>query len=162
VELNNRSNHCEVKAIAIGPGVLCEGGGLSSSPEEAEAIMGKLLKTPQRRRKKKGLLELGVSNSHPRRSTRLSTKSSQAGILSQSRQGMSSVYLSAGDIDNCNQWLFVSEPVAEPSKLWEISRRVGITCRLDEQEVIQEYSCLEARDLEFMKSVEEGKGDGFA
>jgi len=82
--------------------VLCEGGGLSSSPEEVEATMGKLSKTLQRQRKKKGLLELGVSNSHPRCSARLITKSSQAGIFSQSRQGMSSVSLSDGDIDNCN------------------------------------------------------------
>ena len=53
--------------------------------------------------------------------------------------------------------------MAEPSKLWEISRRVGITCRLDEQEVVQEYSCLKARDMELMKSIEEGnvRKDGF-
>jgi len=34
---------------------------------------------------------------------------------------------------------------------------------LDEQEVVQEYSCLKARDMELMKSIEEGnvRKDGF-
>ena len=73
---------------------------------------------------------------------------------------MSSASLSDGDINNCNQRLFVSDPVVEPSKLWEISNRLGIRCREDQQEVVKEYSCMETRDLEFMGIVEEGKNDG--
>jgi len=73
---------------------------------------------------------------------------------------MSSTSLSDGDIDNCNQRMFVSDLVVEPSNLWEISRRLGMRCRGDEQEVVKEYSCMETRDLEFMGNVEEGKKDG--
>jgi len=56
--------------------------------------------------------------------------------------------------------LFVIDPVVEPSKLWEISNRLGIRCREDQQEVVKEYSCMETRDLEFMGFVVEGKKDG--
>ena len=85
VELQNFGHFFEIKKDAIGPGVLSEGGGLSSSLEEVEATLGKLSETTQRRRKMKGLMELRVSNSHPRRSARLSTKSSQIENISQSR-----------------------------------------------------------------------------
>ena len=50
--------------------------------------------------------------------------------------------------------------MVEPSKLWEISNRLGIRCREDQQEVVKEYSCMETRDLEFMGFVVEGKKDG--
>ena len=70
------------------------------------------------------------------------------------------VSLSDGDIDNCNLRLRESDSLEEPVKLWEISRKVGITCRKDEQEVVQEYSCLEERDLKTMRCVEEGKKGG--
>jgi len=109
----------------------------------------------------KGLSELGVSNSHPRRSVRISIRSAQVGISSQTRRGMSLVSLSDGDINNCNLRLCDLDSSVDSSKLWEISRKVGINCRGDEQEVVNEYSCLEARDLEIMKSAEKGKKDSF-
>ena len=42
MELQNCGQPCEAEENAIGPGMLCEGGGLSSSPEEGEASVGKL------------------------------------------------------------------------------------------------------------------------
>jgi len=50
--------------------------------------------------------------------------------------------------------------LVEPYKLWEVSRQAGITCCGDEQKVVKKYICLEERDLEIMKSAEEGKKDG--
>ena len=38
---------------------------------------------------------------------------------------------------------------------------MGITCQRDEQKVVNEYSSLEVRDLQFMESVAEGKKDVF-
>jgi len=73
---------------------------------------------------------------------------------------MSSVSLSDGDIDNCNSRLRDTISPADPSKLWEISRRVGIFCKGDDQEVENEYVCMEARDVEFLKNVEERNKDG--
>jgi len=73
---------------------------------------------------------------------------------------MSSTTISDGDIANCNVRWRDSELLVEPSKLWGISRQAGITCRRDELEVVKEYICLEERDLEIMKNVEESKKDG--
>jgi len=135
--------------------------GASYCPGDHEATTGWFSKTTQHRGKMKGLSELGVSNTHPRCSVRLSIRSSQARNTSQFRQGTTSVSLSDKDIDNCNLQMCDPESSVEPSKLWEISRRVGITCRGDEQKVVKEYSCLEVRDLEIMKSAEKGKKDVF-
>lgn len=159
--LKNCEKPSEDVEDAVGPVMMCEGGALSPSPIEGEASVGKFSRTYQRRPKLKGLMELGVPNSHPRRSARLHAKIPQTGSFILFKQGMSSASLSDGDIENCNQRLFVSDPVVEPSKLWEISnRRLGIRCRGDQQEVVKEYSCMETRDLEFMGIVEEGKKDG--
>jgi len=109
----------------------------------------------------KGLTELGISHSHPRRSARLISRYSQARISAQPRQGLSSVSLLDGDIGNCNIRLNVSESEDEPAKLWEISRSAGTLCRGEEKEVIKEYVNMEARDLEILKSAEEGRKDRF-
>ncbi|KAL9324137.1 hypothetical protein ACSQ67_008994 [Phaseolus vulgaris] len=65
-------------------------------------------------------LKSKLSKYYFRRSARLHAKISQAGSSILFRQGMSSASLSDGDFDNCNQRLFVSDPVVEPSKLREI------------------------------------------
>jgi len=115
--LKNCEKPCEDVEDAVGPVMMCEGGALSPNPIEGEASVGKFSRTYQRRPKLKGLMELGAPNSHPRRSARLHAKISQAGSSILFRQGMSSASLSDGDIENCNQRLFVSDPVVEPSKL---------------------------------------------
>ena len=135
-------------------------GQLLCGGEDAESA-GRFLKSTQRRRKIKGLVDLEGSKSHPRRSVRISNKYPQSAFSSHSKQGMPAVSLSDGDIDNCNLRLHESELPEEPAKLWEISRKVGITCRKDEQEVVHEYSCLEERDLKTMRCVEDGKKGGF-
>jgi len=117
--------------------------------------------TTQRRRKIKGLVDLEGSKSHPRRSVRIRIKCPQNALSFLSRQGMPTVSLSDGDIDNCNLRLREFDSPEEPIKLWEISRKVGIRCHKDEQEVIQEFSSLEERDLKTMSCVEEGKKRGF-
>ena len=105
-------------------------------------------------------MELAAPNSHPCRSVRLRSKAARVGNLPQTIRGMSSVSLSDGDIDNCNSRLRDTISPADPSKLWEISRRVGIFCKGDDQEVENEYVCMEARDVEFLKNVEERNKDG--
>jgi len=110
--------------------------------------------------KSKALLIWKAPSHTPRRSVRIRNKCPQNALSFLSRQGMPTVSLSDGDIDNCN--LRLREPVSpeEPIKLWDISRKVGIRCRKDEQEVIQEFSSLEERDLKTMSCVEEGKKGG--
>jgi len=133
---------------------------LPGSGEES-MLMGRSTKTYQRRRKTKGLLDLGDAKSHPRRSVRISSRNKQVNNYSLSRHGLTSVSLSDGDIDNCNTRLGDAVSPVASAKLWEISRRVGITCQGDEQQVLNEYSSLEARDLQFMESLAEGKRDVF-
>ena len=130
----------------------CPGGKLGS-PESA-------LRTTQRRRKFKASSGLEVSKSHPRRLGRLKNRQQLTARNSQSNQGVASVSLSDGDIENCNTRL--RDPVlpAEPTKLWEVGKRVGLICQRVEKKVIDEYACMEERDLVVTKSVEEGKNDG--
>jgi len=127
---------------------------------EGDGHAGRGVITNQRRRKIKGLVDLEGSMSHPRRSVRIRNKCPQSAFSSHSRQGMPAVSLSDGDIDNCNLRLRESDSPEEPVKLREISRRVGIRCRKDEHEVLQEYSYLEERDVKTMRCAEEGKKGG--
>jgi len=90
---------------------------------------GRPVGNAQRQRKTKGLMELAAPNSHPRRSVRLRSKAARVGNLHQTIRGMPAVSLSDGDIDNCNSRLRDMVSPADPSKLWAISRRVGIFCR---------------------------------
>jgi len=161
VRRQSAGNDSVCRKEAFGSGVLIASEGQSPCPGDDDEVVGKATKTTQRRRKMKGLTELGISHSHPRRSARLISRYSQAGISVQPRQGLSSVSLSDGDIGNCNIQLNVSESEEEPAKLWEISRRVGTMCRGDEKEAVNEYSNMEARDLEILKGAEEGRKDRF-
>jgi len=135
-------------------GGLLFGGGEGGGHEERGVTI------TQRQWKINGLVDLEGSKSHPRRSVRIRNKCPQNALSSLSRQGMPAVSLSDGDIDNCNLRLCESDSPEEPIKLWEISRKVGIRCQKDEQEVVQEYSCLEERDLKTMRCVDEGKKGG--
>lgn len=150
----------EVREDAGALGVPRLGVDISQFLGEKEAIVGNMSKTPSRRRKMKGLSELRVSNTHPRKSVRISTISYKVGNTSQTREGTISASISDGDIVNCNLRLCNPEILVEPSKLWEIGRQAGITCHEDEQEVVKEFLCMEERDLEIMKCSEEGNKNG--
>ena len=65
--------------------------------------------------------------------------------------------ISDGDFINCNLRLCEPRNSMEASRLWEVGKQIGIACRKDEEEVVKEYQCLEERDLEIMKSFEEGE-----
>jgi len=136
-------------------------GGMLLGGEEGDGEEERGITTTQRRRKSKGLVDLEGSKSHPRRSVRIRNKCSQNAHSSLANQGMPSISLSDGDIDNCNIRLRESELSDKPFKLWVISRKVGIRCCKDEQEVIQEFSKLEERDLKTVNCEEEGKKRGF-
>jgi len=127
---------------------------------EEEAIAGSRSITPPRRRKSKGLFELGDSVSYPRQSVRLISRLSQVGASSHARDGMSSDPLSDGDVINFNLRLCEPSISVEPSKLWEIGLQAGLRCQGDKEEVVKEYHCLEKRDSKFMKKYEKGKKDG--
>jgi len=102
------------------------------------------------RHKKKGLVELGVSCLHPRRSVRLSVKHPQAGSLVQYREGSSPISTFDTDIRICNSRLCDPVNVEEPDRLWVAGKQVGLFCRGEEKEVVMEYGRIEACDSEVM------------
>ena len=120
------------------------------------ATVGGITTTPPRRRKLKGLFELGDSISFPRRSVRLLSRHAKANSSSCGRDGMCSNSISDGRIVNCNLRSAGPSLTAEPSNLWDIGKKYGLKCRGDEEEVVNEYLCLEERDTEVMKNFEEG------
>jgi len=126
-----------------------------------DTIFGSKCETPLRRRKMKGLRNLVEPSTHPRRSLRLSEKSSQVKKDLLAREGSLSMSISNGDIGNCNSCLRYNEILEEPTKLWDQGKQIGLVCRKEEEEVIQEYHCMEDRDLEFMKSIAGCNLNGF-
>jgi len=128
---------------------------------DEEASVGNICKTPPRRHKMIGLWELGEPSTHPRRSVRISVRTSQVRDSSHSCVGTNFVAISDGDINNCNSRYRESEYMEEPSKLWEIDKHIGVACRGDEVEVVKEFQCMEVRDLEVMQSYEEGNKSGY-
>jgi len=108
------------------------------------------------RRKTKRLFELGDFYTHPRRSVRIKSRLSKGGPHPHHREGMRTDSISDGDFINCNSHLCEPSNSMESSRLWEIGKQIGVVCRKDE-EVVKEYQCLEGRDLEIMKSFEEGE-----
>jgi len=126
---------------------------LQCSLAAEETSFGSRCETPLRRRKMKGLCDLVVPSTHPRRSVRLSEKSSQVRKNLLAKEGSLSMSISDGDIGNCNSRLRDNEIREEPPKLWDQGKQIGLVFRGDKEEVIQEYQCMEDRDLEFMKSI---------
>ena len=112
--------------------------------------------SPSRRRKKKVLAELGEPSSHPRRSARISARLSKVDASSVYREGTPLASISDKDISNCNTRLCTSRILAESPNLWEIGKKVGLLCRGDEDEVINEYACMEVRDVEVLNIPKEG------
>ncbi|KAK8466456.1 hypothetical protein PHAVU_008G097350 [Phaseolus vulgaris] len=82
--------------------------------------------TPPRRRKLKGLFELGDSISFPRRSVRLISRRAKAISSSCDRDGMCSNSVSDGGVVNCNLRFAGPSITAEPTKLWEIGKNQGL------------------------------------
>ena len=112
--------------------------------------------SPPRRRKKKGLANLGEPYSHPRRSARLSCRYAQVATPASNRNYISLASISDKDINNCNSQLNHMCEIEEPPNLWEVGKKCGLFCRKDEGEVIKEYGSLEERDLEVVNQCKEG------
>jgi len=128
-----------------GKGVSIEGGNYLRG--HSERITG-LWSPPIRQRKKKGLTDLGDSSlPQRRRSVRLHEKQARSALSKHQHEGKISASISDGDIYNCNSRLCEQGNGAEPTVLWEIGKISGIFCHGIEEEVIQEYMCMEERDM---------------
>ena len=104
----------------------------------------------------KGMRELGEPNTLPRRSVRLSARTSQVRRNLLLNDGPVVTSISDGDINNCNTRIRSSGRSEEPADLWILGKQIGLACRQEEEEVVQELYCMEERDLEFMKNAEVG------
>jgi len=113
------------------------------------------------RRKKKGLAELGDSSSQPRRSVRINERLTQVGFPYNHKDRMPLVSISDKDISNCNTRLNASSLLAEPTKLWEIGKHVGVRWRREGEEVIKEYESMEEKDSDILECTKEGNKSGF-
>jgi len=85
------------------------------------------------------------------------TKEAQTSIL---RDDLSLASISDMDISNCNIRLRTSRNLDKSPKLWESGKRFGLSCRGDEEEVINEYVCMEARDAGVAICPKEGNRKG--
>ena len=106
--------------------------------------------SPPRRRKQKGLAELGDSCPQLRRSARLSAKHPQGGSLPAYRVSSSSISITDTAIRNCNIRQSDSVDEGEPDRLWAVGKKVGLLCRREEEEVVAEYGNMEVRDSEVL------------
>jgi len=131
------------------------------SPTAAEGVVGYAYNSLPRRGKKKRLSELGEPSTLPRRSVRLSEKTSQAREILLPSEGLPTTLISDGDINNCNACVRISGSSEEPTDLWVLGKQIGLACRGVEEEVVQEFQCMEDRDLEFEKNVEVGNLNAF-
>jgi len=119
--------------------------------------------SPPRQRKEKVLTELGDSTlPQRRRSVRLCEKQARSTSSKQHREGKIFASISDGDINNCNSRLCEQGNGAEPVDLWEIGKTTGLFCHGDEEEVVQEYVCMEERDTEVAKHAKDGDKDGLS
>ena len=112
--------------------------------------------SPSRRRRTKGLWEVGEPSTHPQRSVRIRARSSQARNSLSFKVGSSATNIIDRDINKCNARFRDPRIMEEPEILWELGKNIGLACRGVEEEVVQEYLCMEATDDEFVKKLEEG------
>ena len=137
-----------------GEGIVVEGG--NHSRDYSERITG-LWSPPLRQRKEKGLTDLGDSSlPQRRRSVRLHEKQARSAPSKHQQEGKISASISDGYIYNCNSRLCEQGNGAEPAVLWEIGKTSGIFCHGIEEEVVQEYVCMEERN----GGCETGQGGG--
>jgi len=119
--------------------------------------------SPLHQRKEKGLTELGDSSlPQRRRSVRLHEKQARSAASKRHQEGNISASISDGDIFNCNSRLCEQGNGAEPAVLWEIGKTAGISCHGVEEEVVQEYACMEERDMEVASLAKTGDKDGLS
>jgi len=71
-------------------------------------------------------------------------------------EGLPTISISDGDINNCNAHECISGNREEPANLWGLGRQIGLACRQEEEKVVQELQCMEERDIEFTKKLEVG------
>jgi len=128
--------------------------------EEEVAEAGTASKTQSRKCKLKALRELGDANTYPRRSVRLSEKTSQKKSDMLNREGMFSTSISDRDIYLCNARVHNPESREESDNLWVVGKRFGLACRGEEDEVVQEFISMEDRDQEVMNNTELGRQRG--
>jgi len=124
--------------------------------EVEERKLGSSCNNSSKQRKIKDLRESVEPNSHPRRSVRLSERMPQARKNLLISEGLPTISNSDGDINNCNTRTYISGNREEPANIWGLCKQVGLACRREEEEVVQELQCMEERDMEFMKNVEMG------
>jgi len=137
-----------------GEGVAVEGG--NHPRGHSERITG-LWFSPLRQRKEKGLTDLRDSSlPQRRRSVRLHKKQALSAPSKHHQEGKISASISDGDIYNYNSRLCEQGNGAEPALLWEIGKTSGIFCHGIEEEVVQEYVCMEERN----GGCETGQGGG--
>ena len=118
--------HFEGCEILSEEGTPCTGSGVLPYSEDDKMIRESAPKTLPRCCKTRNLAELGVFNSQPRRSIRLSSRLSQAGNTSSHIQGMSSTNISDEDIVNCNVRWRDSELLVEPSSYGRLVDKQGL------------------------------------
>ena len=75
---------------------------------------------------------MGEPNTQPRRSVRLTERSSQARKELVPIIGSSTTSISDGDINNCNARVRNPEIREEPTKLWELEKQIGLACHGEE------------------------------
>jgi len=122
-----------------------------------------LCNSPLCQQKKKGLIELGDSSlPQRRRSVRLHEKQARSAPPMNHQEGKTAASISDGDIFKCNARLCEQGNGGEPELLWEIGKISGIRCHGNEEEVFQEYVCMEVRDTEGTKHAKEGDKDGLS
>ena len=44
----------------------------------------------------------------------------------------------------------------EPNKLWKVGKQLGMSCRENEEKIIEEFGWMEDTNKEIMKKLEEG------
>ncbi|KAL9298076.1 hypothetical protein ACSQ67_023972 [Phaseolus vulgaris] len=124
--------------------------------DEDGGCVGRGVKTYQRRRKTKGLVDLDGSMSHPRRSVRIRNKCPR--VHSQPiLDKVCTVVSLDGDIDKRNPRLRESDSSEEPVKLWEISRKEELL-GIDTKPYTFSYSELKNATNDF--SLENKLGEG--
>jgi len=87
---------------------------------------------------------------------RLSERLSQARKDLLPSEDLPIISISDGDISNCNARVCISGNREELANLWGLGKQIGLACRREEEEVVQEPQCMEERDMEFTKKLEVG------
>jgi len=110
-----------------------------------------------RRRKKKGLVEMGEPRSHPRQSARLSERRSQAGTSSFLRASLSVVSISNRDIMNCNSRLGARSNIVESPELWAIGKQLGCCAEKMKRRLLKNMTVWKQETRRWQLDIRKGK-----